>query len=333
MKKLLLLTFIGAISASTVLHAQKIKREVVGKYTYTQLPIDIRLKSSKTYKIVGRGDNMDGYEKDNMSRAIYLSGFEKKDRNANDVDFKVDIEKYIIKFSDTEQKSSLKTIKKDGVEKKVKYYYYTCEATYKYVLKIFKDGEQIYKDINEGKDDIEGGENTSSKTAYENYKTKRKNYLNSATSEKVKEMNGAINEKFCILEKTTFLRSAHIKPKKHNYDDYVVSFEQMKNGYLIVAADENSIEKAKVDLTKAIDGFKIILKESDPENRKARINKKISALLYINIGHCYFMMKDYVAAAQNYANAMEYDKSFLDSRNMKRISEKLNKRVEANRIL
>lgn len=333
MKKLLLLTLSGVICTSGLIQAQKIKREVVGKYSYTQLPSDITLKSSTTYKIVGHGDYVDSYEKDKMSGAINLSGFEKKDRNTEDVDFKIDIEKYAVKFGNSEQKTSEKTTKKDGVETKTKYYHYEVSATYKFVLRIYKDGEEVYKKENAGSETISGNENKSSSEAYKNFKSKKSDYLKNVTTNKVKAMNSGINEKYCTLNKTTSLRSAHLKPKKHKYDDYDSTFEEMKQGYLIVAEDENAVEEAKENLLKAIEGFKVILKESDPDNKKARINEKITALLYNNIGHCYFMMKEYVPASENYTKAMNIQKLFLDVYSLNSKSIDLNKRVEANKNL
>ncbi len=333
MKKLFFLTLIGALCALNILHAQKIKREVVGKYSYTQLPIDISLASSKTYKVVGHGDNVDSYEKDKMNSAIRLTGFEKKDRDAEDVDFIISVEKYAVKFTDSESKSYTKVTKKDNVEKKTKYYYYECEATYKYILKIKKDGGEIYKKESSGKETIEGKESTSSSTAYKNFKSKRNDYMQNVSSSKLKPISSTINEKYCTLIKSTSLRSAHLKPKKHKYDDYDSSFEDMKRGYLVLFSDENAIDEAKADLTKAIDGFTTLLKESDIENKKARINKKITALLYNNIGHCYFLMKDYVAASNSYSQAITIQKTFLDTKYLKQKSDNLNKRVEANKAL
>ncbi len=332
MKNIITLTLIMVICFPGVLQAQKLKKEAVGKYTYIQSPIDIRLVGSETYKVVGHGDYVDSYEKDKMNEAINLAGFEKKDRNTNTVDFKVDVEKYSIKFGDSKKNTRVSTTKKDGVETKTNYYSYSCPATFKYILRIYKGSEDLFKKENAGDETVTGGESTSSNTAWEKFSTAKKEYKSKVTAKKLEPLNSAINDKFGFPEKVINMRSAHLKPKKHNYDDYDKVFEHMKEGYIIVAADENNVEEAKDAFTKSIEGFEMILKESDPENKKARINNDITALLYLNIGHCYFLMKDYTEASKKYAKAMVYKKGILDAKSLKIKSDDLFKRVEANML-
>jgi tetratricopeptide (TPR) repeat protein len=72
------------------------------------------------------------------------------------------------------------------------------------------------------------------------------------------------------------------------------------------------------------------LTEADPENRKARINKSVTALLYANIGNCYFMLKEYDKAQEAFNMGGEYKNNIGDMRHMKDLSANLQKRKEVN---
>lgn len=331
MSKIFLLCLMGLVGLSASSSAQKVKREVVGKYSYTQMPIDTTLLQSKTYVVKAHGDNVDSYEKDKISGAFKLPGFKKKERSAEEYDFKIDVEMYSVKVGESERDSRVKTTKKDGVEKKTTYYWYKAPVHYKYVINIYREGEVIYSTESAGKESVRGSESTSTSQAYKNYKSAVVDYRSAVSSSKLKPISSSLAEKYCFLTKAVSLRSAHLKPKKHSYDDYDAAFELMKNGYLTVAADENEVAEASESLTEAIKAFNELLKESDPSNKKARINEGVTALLYNNIGHCYFLMKDYSLASAAYNSCKEVKRTFLDASAMMSKSDNLVARVAANK--
>lgn len=309
--------------------AQKVDREPLGYYSYTQLPIDVSLKAYKTYKVINK-DDMDAYKKDKMVAAINLAGFEKKEAS-EDADFIIEIQEYPIKFGDSERQTRVETYKKDGVEKKINHYYYTIKATYKYKIRLYTNLDNIiYSDELSGDETVKGDEDTDSSKAYDKYKAKRRSFADNLISSKVGVFNDRINNKYCFPVKKERIESAYIKAKKFNYDDYTAAFKSMKEGFGIVSNDENAIEQAMPSFDKAIEGFKKMLTEADPENRKARVNKSVTALLYANIGNSYFLMKEYDKAQEAFNMGSEYKNNIGDMRHMKNLSEDLQKRKTVN---
>jgi tetratricopeptide (TPR) repeat protein len=309
--------------------AQKVDREPVGYYSYTQFPLETSLVNFKTYKVVSK-DAMDAYKTDKMVAAINLIGFEEKEAG-QDADFTVEIQEYPIKIGDSERKTRVETYKQDGVEKKRTYYYYSAKATFKYKVRVFANlDEIIYSDEVSGNETVTGGEDQNSSKAYDSFKSKRSTYMADLISEKAGVISSRINERYCFPIKKERIESAFIKAKKFNYDDYTGFFESMKEGYGIVSNDENAITEAMPSFDKAIEGFKKMLTESDPENRKARINKSVTALLYANIGNCYFMLKEYDKAQDAFNMGGEFKNNIGDMRHMKNLSEDLQKRKVAN---
>lgn len=316
--------------ASVTVNAQKVKKEVVGNYKYTQLPSDLALKSYKTYKVTPHGEDVDSYVKDAIESAVKLVGFEKKGRNSDDVDFRVDAEKYPLKSTKPERSTSEKTKKVDGVEKVTKYYTYSSTVSYKYVSRIYLNGDKIYEKHVDVKETVRGNRSTSSSTAYTNYSNELKKFKQDADTEHAGSIGYHINEIYGYPVKNQRLMSAHIKPKKHSYDDYETVFASMREGYIITSEDEDAIEAAKPSLEKAIQGFEELLKEADIENKKARINKDVTALVYLNIANCHFMLKNYTAAADAATKGTEVKRGLYNTKTIISVANKMQKRVEIN---
>lgn len=332
MRKMFIAIIAFAVVGLNGVLAQKLKKELLGDYTYTQLPIDVSLVGSKTYKVIGVGNEYGPNGFARLEEAIDLIGFEEKDRmTTNPVDFEISIEKFPVTFTKRELKSKVKTTKKDGVEVKKTWYHYVAIAKYNFVLRINKGGEVIFKTENAGEEKIIGKEFKSSANALSSFRTTKSDYRSSLIAKKVGELNAEVNDKFCFPVKKLLIRSAHVKPKKHNYDDYEKIFLDMKAGFDVVKIDENNIDAAKESLNKAIDGFEALLKESNTENKKARINHDITAALYLNIGHCYLFMKDYEKANYYYKKGFALKKMLFGATALVSVSEKMQKRVEANK--
>lgn len=332
MKKIIIVIIAFAIISSSAVQAQKLKKESLGDYKYTQLPIDASLVGLKTYKVIGLGNEYGPNGITRLEKAIDLIGFEEKDKmTTNPVDFEISVEKFPVTFTKRELKSKVKTTKKDGVEVKNTWYHYVATAKYNFVLRINKGGEVIFKTANAGEEKVVGKEFKSSPNALSNFRTTKQNYRSSLVEKKVGALNAEVNDKFCFPVKKLHVRSAHIKPKKHNYDDYEKIFLDMKAGYDVVKIDENNIDGAKESLNKAIEGFETLLKESDTGNKKARINHDITAALFLNIGHCYLFMKDYAKANEYYKKGFALKKMLFGATTLVSVSENMQKRVEANK--
>lgn len=79
------------------------------------------------------------------------------------------------------------------------------------------------------------------------------------------------------------------KSRKHTYKDYISAFDKAQIGYKSIL---NEPQKANQKLSKAVSIWRTALKESNQENKKARINLKITYATYINIANaCMWMGK------------------------------------------
>lgn len=330
MKTLISFLVVLFIGSSSLTFAQKVQKEGVGDYKYVQLPSKITLVDFKTYNVDAKGMNDDAYRRDAIRSQISLAGYDKLSARA-EADFVVEVEEYPLRFSDAEKKSKTTTTKVDGVEKKSTSYWYVSKCNFKYVLRVFdKAGAQMFADELAGEDAITGGQDGSSSTAWENYKTAINNYRSSVISDKVSSLNGRINNKYCFPVKSEYIVAGKVKPKKHDYSDINGVLDVFKAGFEIVKADENAIEEAAVKLDEAISIYKKVLEESDIENKKARINKDVTAALYYNIAISCYLLKDYPMAIENFNKAIEVKSGIFDAKIMLSRSKNLQKRTEIN---
>lgn len=109
-------------------------------------------------------------------------------------------------------------------------------------------------------------------------------------------INSMINEQFGFPVKT---RSTEIytvkKHKDHDYSDLIDAYSNAKSGYDMVINDvDHSSAKAKI--SRAIRIWEDALEESNPGDNKARINDKVTALIYENLAEAYMWINDFQQA-------------------------------------
>ncbi len=329
MKKISLLVAVAAFIFSSISHAQKIDRETIGTYEYTQPPINTALVPYSTYKVEGKGMNADAYRRDIIVNQTYLNGFEKLGEGS-DADLRVVVEEYPVTYTESEREEKTNKTKVDGVEKSYKTYWYTCSASYKYVMKVFaKSGEKIYQKEVSGSEAISGSENKNTSEAYKSFKATKGKYHKDITSNKINSLVSTVNDQVGFPKKSASLRTGTVKAKKFKYDDFYKGFDELKKGFEAVKDNEENIEAASASLNEAISVFEEVLKESDIDNKKARVNENVTMLCYANIGISYFLMKDYAKAAEYSTKATELAKMFGCNASIKSKSEDLIKRVAA----
>jgi hypothetical protein len=88
------------------------------------------------------------------------------------------------------------------------------------------------------------------------------------------------------------------KFKDHNYGDLVDAYTSVYSGYNAVKKDRNHASaKSKIMVGIAI--WESTLGESNLADNKSRINKKVTALLYVNLAEAYMWVDDF-DSAENY---------------------------------
>ncbi len=196
------------------------------------------------------------------------------------------------------------TMKKTGTGPTTKYQYTTsCKMPIKVTLEVPGQGIVINETIG-GTASTENLKTFDSKFEYdvwvidnwETYWTQKQQKMLNANLVHVKNL---INNKcgFPVKQRSTEIYTVK-KFKDHNYSDLIDAYSYVKSGYDLLYKDvdkDDGIEK----IEKGIKIWEAALEESDVNNSKSRVNKKVTALLYANLAEAYMWIDDF-DAADNY---------------------------------
>lgn len=153
-----------------------------------------------------------------------------------------------------------------------------------------------------------GGENIKSYTigkfdnkyGYEywkidNYDLMWKKVQESAISDNLVEANNLLNSEIGYPVKSMTIDIYTVKKfKGMDYSDFIKAYTLAKKGYLSI--ENESPKMVKAQLSKAIKIWEQAEKESYIQDRKARVNKKVTAILYVNLARAYLWSDNYSKA-------------------------------------
>lgn len=112
-------------------------------------------------------------------------------------------------------------------------------------------------------------------------------------------INNIINEKCGFPTKSYATEVYTIKKHKgQNYNDLIDAYTKAKSGYDLIYKDVSKSD-AISKLKQACSIWEKALEESDMNDNKARINDKVTALIYVNLAEAYMWMNEW-AQADNY---------------------------------
>ncbi|CAG5078881.1 hypothetical protein [Parvicella tangerina] len=112
-------------------------------------------------------------------------------------------------------------------------------------------------------------------------------------------INNMINDKCGFPTKSYATEIYTIKKHKgHNYNDLIDAYTKAKSGYDLIYKDISKSD-AIAKLKKACAIWEKALAESDLNDNKARINDKVTALIYVNLAEAYMWMNEW-SQADNY---------------------------------
>lgn len=103
--------------------------------------------------------------------------------------------------------------------------------------------------------------------------------------ENLKFINGLLNDKYGFSSVKRVATLYYIKNNDAEYQDMTTAFNEASSGLIMLQQDQNA---AKAKLDKACSLWNAALKEADPNNKKARINKDITLAIYFNLLEAYF---------------------------------------------
>ena len=115
----------------------------------------------------------------------------------------------------------------------------------------------------------------------------------------LKQLNTIINDNCGYAKRTRSTEIYTVKKfKNHNYNDLVDAYSKVNAGYNLIIKDRNHAS-AKSKIMAGIAIWEKALGESNPGDSKSRINKKVTALLYVNLAEAYMWIDDF-DTAENY---------------------------------
>lgn len=107
------------------------------------------------------------------------------------------------------------------------------------------------------------------------------------------EANTYVNNKcgFPVRSRSIYVYTVK-RFKDHQYNDLTNAYTAAMQGYQMVGQDRDR-SAAEGKINEAITIWKTMLKESNPNDRKARVNDKVTALLYANLAEAYIWLSDF----------------------------------------
>lgn len=141
-----------------------------------------------------------------------------------------------------------------------------------------------------------------------------------------------IEDNFGTVKKSMTFEFATVVPKKLNYDDYKQASDLIVNG-LTLYGDLSQREQAIADIKQAIDLWETALKESNPADKKARIDEDITAETRLNCAMAYIWINDFTKAKLHLSKIKLLDirRYNRKAENLLPFVEDLEKRYNANK--
>ncbi|HEY1038095.1 MAG TPA: hypothetical protein VGF30_01745, partial [Bacteroidia bacterium] len=173
----------------------------------------------------------------------------------------------------------------------------------------------------------------SAKFVAQYWETNKANVLDQlqdkAVYENLEYINGQINNKYGYM-KMSYATLLSVVDEKKDYQDYKEAYVAAENGYKVLDANKS---EAFVELNKAIGLWEKAMKESQPHNKKARVDGDVTEITILNLIEAYIWKDDYINAKAYIDKIKTMDPSRKGKRRLERMEllYKLNKeRYDAN---
>lgn len=120
-----------------------------------------------------------------------------------------------------------------------------------------------------------------------------KNLEEKTLAENLKYINELVNSKygFSKVSRTSVLNN--VESKKMNYDDFQTAYDNAVSGYAMLATDKAG---ATLKLKAAIEIWEKALLESNPDDKKARVDAGVTMATRFNLAEAYIMTGDFANA-------------------------------------
>lgn len=146
----------------------------------------------------------------------------------------------------------------------------------------------------------------------------------------MQDINTHLNDRFGYTEMWRNTDIFTIKSKDYDYSDFQKAYQAAQDGMnKLIYKDKQT--QAQQSLLNAVNIYNTILQESDLNNKKARVDKWVTAATYVNIAECYMWLNDFSNAEISMSKAEDIDinKYNRECRELKRILADQKMRAEA----
>ena len=223
------------------------------------------------------------------STYIQLDGYSNSDQDA--VRIEVTLNGY--EFTEPRQTTEIKKITTytKGVSSTRDVPYYSTEFNYRHTMSVKvtnPNGTEIMyvspKELNDYKTFKTPQSTTSSGV---NRDQLLKTYEEKILQENLVFLNELVNDKLGFKRTPRKSAISYVKSRDDLYSDIFVAYNEAVSGLKLLIDDQ---ESATAKLTKSVDYWNAALQESDMENKKARIDKEVTTMLYFNLLEVYFVL-------------------------------------------
>jgi len=144
-------------------------------------------------------------------------------------------------------------------------------------------------------------------------------------------INNLVNDRFGFKRETRKTELGYVKAKDDSYTDLLVAYNEASSGLKTLLDDE---ENAKAKLMKSITAWNTALLESDVNNKKARIDKDVTGMIYFNLLETYFALRNVDGGEKTIATLNTMSMSNSDRKQKEKyeaLFNDLKKRIAANK--
>ncbi len=260
--------------------------------TYSRLPLKPLDPSIKTYNSIVKVVGGDIREEPNDLAKEYLriGGLEKSAENP-DITFKVVLKGYEVE--------SKKAVEKVGLGNAITYAM-TIKSLYPMRLEVLdKSGKEIYTEtISENSksyDYVLPNTYPTASAAEKEYDNSPKEYKKNAEAKittllfnKVKEL---LESTYSVTPIKKVFKIGVASGKGHDFADITKAKTKMTTAF--TAYNAENFAEADKNFVEAIEIYKKAVKETNLEDDKARVGRRVAAMLHYNLALCYTFTKDY----------------------------------------
>lgn len=133
-------------------------------------------------------------------------------------------------------------------------------------------------------------------------------------TDNLKSINEMINNNYGYVQQSRSVVVGYVNEKKQ-YDDFKDALSNSKNAYAIIGKKETN-GQGKDYLLKAVTTWEAAMKESNPSNKKARVDEDVTECLLMDLSEAYVWLEDFTKA-QEYLTKLDGFKLSIKEKNIK----------------